>query len=120
MRPGNAQRARCCIGKTPRPAESTPRNSAGRRWCRARRSLISDATSAAHRSINGVTRMRVGVPKEIKSDEYRVALMPVGAETLTKAGHEVLVEEHAGTSSGFPDDAYVKAGARIVPTAKEI
>src|SRR5687768_16697846 len=64
--------------------------------------------------------MRVGVPKEIKSDEYRVALMPVGAETLTKAGHEVLVEEHAGVSSGFPDDAYVKAGARIVPTAKEI
>src|SRR3954471_3022476 len=44
-------------------------------------------------------RMRVGVPKEIKSDEYRVALMPVGAETLTKAGHEVLVEAHAGVGS---------------------
>jgi alanine dehydrogenase len=64
--------------------------------------------------------MRVGVPKEVKSDEYRVALMPVGAETLTKAGHEVLVQENAGIASGFPDDDYVKAGAKIIPTAPEI
>jgi alanine dehydrogenase len=64
--------------------------------------------------------MRVGVPKEIKSDEYRVALMPVGAETLTKAGHEVLVEAHAGVSSGFPDEDYANAGAKIISTAAEI
>src|SRR5690349_25057287 len=64
--------------------------------------------------------MRVGVPKEVKSDEYRVALMPVGAETLAKAGHEVMVETQAGVSSGFADDDYVKAGARIVGTAKEV
>jgi alanine dehydrogenase len=64
--------------------------------------------------------MRVGVPKEIKSDEYRVALMPVGAETLTKAGHEVVVEAQAGVSSGFPDEDYVKSGARIVNSAKEV
>src|SRR5258706_8160946 len=64
--------------------------------------------------------MRVGVPREIKSDEYRVALMPVGAETLTKAGHEVLVEEHAGVGSGFTDEDYAKAGAKIVATAVEV
>jgi alanine dehydrogenase len=64
--------------------------------------------------------MRVGVPKEIKSDEYRVALMPVGAELLAKNGHEVLVETNAGVSSGFADEDYVKAGAKIVKTAKEV
>ncbi len=64
--------------------------------------------------------MRVGVPKEIKSDEYRVAMMPVGAETLTRAGHEVLVEAHAGVGSGFADEDYANAGAKIVTTAAEI
>jgi len=64
--------------------------------------------------------MRVGVPKEIKSDEYRVALMPVGAETLTRAGHEVLVESHAGASSGFADEDYTAAGAKIVGNAHEV
>jgi alanine dehydrogenase len=64
--------------------------------------------------------MRVGVPKEVKSDEYRVALMPVGAETLSKAGHEVFVEAQTGVASGFPDDEYVKAGAKILPNAREI
>src|SRR5262245_39636445 len=50
--------------------------------------------------------MRVGVPKEVKSDEYRVAMMPVGVELLTKAGHEVMVETNAGVSSGFADEDY--------------
>ena len=45
--------------------------------------------------------MRVGVPKEVKADEYRVAMMPVGAELLTKAGHEVTIEASAGVGSGF-------------------
>jgi alanine dehydrogenase len=48
--------------------------------------------------------MRVCVPKEVKADEYRVALMPVGAELLVKAGHEVFVETQAGVGSGFADD----------------
>ena len=43
--------------------------------------------------------MRVGVPKEIKSDEYRVGMMPVGAEALTRAGHEVFIETQAGISA---------------------
>ncbi|MGA2497377.1 MAG: alanine dehydrogenase [Tepidisphaeraceae bacterium] len=64
--------------------------------------------------------MRVGCPKEIKPDEYRVALMPVGAETLVKAGHQVFVETQAGAASGFPDDAYRKFGASIVATHEEV
>jgi len=63
--------------------------------------------------------MRIGVPKEIKPDEYRVSVMPVGVELLTKSGHQVFVEASAGTSSGFSDDDYVKAGAQIVPTHAE-
>ncbi len=64
--------------------------------------------------------MRVGVPKEIKSDEYRVAMMPVGVELLTKAGHEVLVESSAGSGSGFADEDYRKAGAKLIDDAREI
>ena len=64
--------------------------------------------------------MKVGVPKEIKPDEYRIGMMPVGAEALVKAGHTVLVEAGAGASSGFPDEDYVKAGATIVTTADEV
>jgi alanine dehydrogenase len=64
--------------------------------------------------------MRVGVPKEIKSDEYRVALMPVGAELLTRSGHEVLVEAGAGVGSGFTDEDYVRAGASIVEAARDV
>lgn len=64
--------------------------------------------------------MRVGVPKEIKPDEYRVGLMPVGAELLVKAGHTVVIESGAGIGSGFPDEAYKKAGATIVASAAEV
>src|SRR3954451_17696006 len=64
--------------------------------------------------------MRVGVPKEIKADEYRVAMMPVGVELLKRAGHEVLLEANAGAGSGFADEDYVKAGAKIVPTHEEV
>ena len=64
--------------------------------------------------------MRVGVPREVKSHEYRVAMLPVGVEGLVRAGHEVLVETQAGAGSGFPDAAYVAAGATIVPAAAEI
>ncbi len=50
--------------------------------------------------------MKVGVPKEIKSDEYRVAMLPVGALELTQAGHTVLIEAGAGQGSGIADLAY--------------
>lgn len=64
--------------------------------------------------------MRIGIPKEVKSDEYRVGLMPVGAEVLTRAGHEVFVEMNAGVGSGFADATYAAAGAKIVATAAEV
>jgi alanine dehydrogenase len=64
--------------------------------------------------------MIVGVPREIKQDEYRVALLPVGAEELTRAGHRVLVERGAGQGSGISDDMYRENGAVIVDTAAQI
>src|SRR3954462_8730152 len=56
----------------------------------------------------------MGVPKEIKNDEYRVALTPAGARELIQRGHEVLVEAAAGEGSAFPDEQYERAGARIL------
>lgn len=64
--------------------------------------------------------MRIGVPKEIKSDEYRVALMPVGAELLAKAGHEVFIESQAGVGSGFGDEDYRAAGATVLAAHEEV
>lgn len=64
--------------------------------------------------------MIVGVPKETKADEYRVALLPVGAHLLTQDGHTVLIETEAGLSSGFDDNKYSAAGAQIAETPDEI
>ena len=64
--------------------------------------------------------MIVGVPKEIKPDEYRVAMLPVGVEELTGAGHSVLIEAGAGAGSGLADALYEAAGGRVVETAEEI
>src|SRR5688572_25899190 len=64
--------------------------------------------------------MLIGVPREIKRDEYRVAMLPVGVEELTRAGHKVLVEAGAGIGSGIPDAEYAAEGAEIVASAKEI
>src|SRR5436305_3886390 len=58
--------------------------------------------------------MRIGVAKEIKSDEYRVALTPAGALELINDGHEVAIETGAGVGSSFPDEAYTSVGAQIV------
>ena len=58
--------------------------------------------------------MKIGVPQEIKTDEYRVALTPAGARELIQHGHEVLVEATAGEGSAFADEQYERAGARIV------
>ncbi|MDG3003875.1 alanine dehydrogenase [Paludisphaera mucosa] len=64
--------------------------------------------------------MIVGVPKEIKSDEYRVAMLPVGVEELTQAGHKVLVEAGAGQGSGLADAQYEAAGATIAADVADI
>ena len=62
----------------------------------------------------------LGVPKEIKRDEYRVSMLPVGVEELTRAGHTVLVQRGAGIGSGLHDELYEQAGARFEDTAAEI
>lgn len=64
--------------------------------------------------------MIVGVPSETKSDEYRVALLPVGAEELVRDGHRVCVQRGAGLGSGFDDDRYRAAGAEVVSGAEEL
>ena len=62
----------------------------------------------------------VGVPKETKRDEYRVAILPVGVEELVRAGHTVIVQRTAGAGSGLPDEAYEACGARLIETAAEV
>jgi alanine dehydrogenase len=64
--------------------------------------------------------MRIGVPKEIKNHEYRVGLTPAGVRELSERGHEILVEKGAGGGIGIVDAQYVKAGAKIVPTAAKV
>jgi alanine dehydrogenase len=64
--------------------------------------------------------MIIGVPKETKEQEQRVALLPSGANQLTRLGHPVLVEKNAGIGSGYPDQEYVQAGAQIVEQAKDV
>jgi len=64
--------------------------------------------------------VKVGILKEIKAAENRVAMTPTGVEVMCANGHELMVEASAGTGSGFPDEAYVAAGARIIDTPAEI
>ncbi len=64
--------------------------------------------------------MKIGVPKEIKTNENRVALVPAGALSFVTAGHSVTVEKGAGEGSGFSDELYVKAGAKIAPDAAAV
>src|SRR5467141_1895528 len=64
--------------------------------------------------------MIIGIPKEIKEQEQRVALLPSAASQLTRQGHPVVVQKNAGVGSGYPDDDYIKAGAEIVDQAKEV
>jgi alanine dehydrogenase len=64
--------------------------------------------------------MIVGVPTEVKTDEFRVGMRPVGVEMLVREGHSVLVQAGAGTGSGFSDEQFVAAGARMVAEAKDV
>jgi alanine dehydrogenase len=63
--------------------------------------------------------VRIGVPKEVKNHEYRVAITPIGVHELTAHGHDVVIEEGAGVGSSISDEEYVAAGATIVPTAED-
>ena len=64
--------------------------------------------------------MNIGVPREIKDNEYRVSVTPYGVLELTKLGNKVFVEKNAGIGSGFTDKSYIKSGAHIVDTPAEI
>jgi alanine dehydrogenase len=64
--------------------------------------------------------MIIGIPKEIKTHEYRVSMTPAGVEELTRNGHEVLIETHAGVGSGLKDEEYVAAGAKVADTPADV
>ncbi|WDL98069.1 alanine dehydrogenase [Alicyclobacillus sp. ALC3] len=64
--------------------------------------------------------MRIGVPKEIKNNENRVAMTPAGVHTLVNAGHHVLIESGGGVGSGFEDKSYIEAGAKVASSAAEV
>ena len=64
--------------------------------------------------------MKIGVPREIKVDEYRVAIVPAGVQALVKAGHTVAIETGAGEGSAIADEAYVAAGAKIAARREDI
>lgn len=64
--------------------------------------------------------MVIGVPKEIKDNEYRVAVVPSGVRALKESGHRVLVQTNAGAGSSIDDGEYIKAGAEIVPSAADV
>ncbi|WHT17667.1 alanine dehydrogenase [Crossiella sp. CA-258035] len=64
--------------------------------------------------------MRVGVPREVKNHEYRVAITPAGVVELVRRGHQVLIEREAGLGSSFPDSDYLAAGAKILGSAEEV
>src|SRR5215472_17709958 len=68
----------------------------------------------------GGSRVKIGVPKEIKTHEYRVGLTPAGARELALHGHQVTVEHNAAAGIGIADDAYRAAGATVVDTAAEV
>jgi alanine dehydrogenase len=64
--------------------------------------------------------MRVGVPREVKNNEFRVAITPAGVHELVRHGHEVMIEQEAGVGSAINDDDFVAAGATILPTADDV
>jgi alanine dehydrogenase len=64
--------------------------------------------------------MRIGVPKEVKNHEYRVAITPAGVHELVRSGHEVFVQHSAGVGSSIPDEDFISAGARILPDADDV
>ena len=64
--------------------------------------------------------MIVGIPKEIKNNEYRVSLTPAGAMELVRRGHTVYIQSGAGVDSGFADKEYQAVGAKLLPTIEEV
>src|SRR5205085_6429166 len=89
-------------------------------WGIARSPVSFHAHTFHGQPFSSVGTMKIGVPKEIKTNENRIALVPAGAESLAGAGHSVLIETGAGLGSGFPDEAYTAVGAKIAPDAATV
>jgi len=64
--------------------------------------------------------MKIGIPKEIKTKEFRVGMIPSGVKVLVESGHEVYIENNAGSKSGFPNEDYLEAGAVVLKTPEEL
>jgi alanine dehydrogenase len=84
------------------------------------RDLTTLVVAAPAAQLTGITTMLVGVPKEIKDNEYRVGLVPSTVRELTDKGHRVIVEQNAGVGAGLTDADYQAAGAEIVAGADKI
>jgi alanine dehydrogenase len=67
-----------------------------------------------------VIDVKVGIPREVKNNEFRVAITPAGVHELVRHGHQVVIEQDAGVGSSIPDSEYIAAGAQILPTADEV
>ena len=74
-----------------------------------------DAANQKIPTFNHILTMKIGIPKEIKNNENRVGATPSGVKELVAHGHELYVQDHAGEGSGFSNDEYIKAGAKILP-----
>src|SRR4051812_22536031 len=70
--------------------------------------------------MTGVVQVKVGIPREVKNHEYRVAITPAGVHELQRNGHDVFVETGAGLGSSISDDEYTAAGAKILSTADDV
>src|SRR6266536_2352383 len=97
-------------------AVSRPVDLAGGQW----RPVPGGPNDGLFRRAEGAFQMQVGIPRELKDHEYRVAITPIGVHELVGLGHEVLVEHDAGTGSSISDDEYTAAGARIVDDPDEL
>src|SRR6266568_4192147 len=85
-----------------------------------RRDVSPSPPREQRRSQYGRTIMKVGVPREVKNHEYRVAITPAGVHELVHGGHQVVIQAGAGEGSAIPDEDFVTAGAKILPTADDV
>src|SRR6476660_8388283 len=104
-----------CRGRASRKADGT-----GQPGHPARGRMAGNGARRSWRWRKDGQGMKVGIPAEVKNNEFRVAITPSGVHELTRAGHEVYVQQRAGVGSSIPDEDFVAAGARILPGADDV
>src|SRR5713101_7906135 len=112
MRPARAGSPRCGMRRLP-SADRRMRHAPGV-------DLPGNGAGGGHGDQEGLGAMKVAIPRELKNHEYRVAITPAGVHELVRSGHEVFVEQDAGTGSSIPDEDFTAAGAAILPGADEV